>query len=171
MHRQCAAGLFPATDIAFALGVLTLLGSRVPNSLKIFLTSLAIFDDLGAVLIIAFFYTSKIAFLPLAVVLGCVMILAAMNKVNVVKKTPYILVGIVMWYATLQSGVHATIAGVLLAMFIPLFKDNPNVSPLKNLSVHCIRGLSTPFYPSSPLPTPACTCKVSEWNSCCILSR
>ncbi|CAK8717111.1 sodium/proton antiporter, NhaA family [Candidatus Electrothrix aarhusensis] len=122
-----------ATDIAFALGVLTLLGSRIPNSLKIFLTSLAIFDDLGAVLIIAFFYTSKIAFLPLAAVLGCVMILSAMNKVNVVKKTPYILVGIVMWYATLQSGVHATIAGVLLAMFIPLFKDNPDVSPLKKL--------------------------------------
>ena len=122
-----------ATDIAFALGVLALLGSRIPNSLKIFLTSLAIFDDLGAVLIIAFFYTSKIAFLPLAVVLGCVMILAAMNKVNVVEKKPYILVGIVMWYATLQSGVHATIAGVLLAMFIPLFKDNPDVSPLKKL--------------------------------------
>ncbi|MGB5684417.1 MAG: Na+/H+ antiporter NhaA [Candidatus Electrothrix sp.] len=122
-----------ATDIAFALGVLALLGSRIPNSLKIFLTSLAIFDDLGAVLIIAFFYTSKIAFLPLAVVLGCVMILAAMNKVNVVQKTPYILVGIVMWYATLQSGVHATIAGVLLAMFIPLFKNNPDVSPLKKL--------------------------------------
>ncbi|CAK8725067.1 Na+/H+ antiporter NhaA [Candidatus Electrothrix laxa] len=122
-----------ATDIAFALGVLTLLGSRIPNSLKIFLTSLAIFDDLGAVLIIAFFYTSKIAFLPLAAVLGCVMILSAMNKVNVVEKTPYILVGIVMWYATLQSGVHATIAGVLLAMFIPLFKDNPDVSPLKKL--------------------------------------
>ncbi|MCI5162748.1 MAG: Na+/H+ antiporter NhaA [Candidatus Electrothrix sp. AX5] len=122
-----------ATDIAFALGVLTLLGSRIPNSLKIFLTSLAIFDDLGAVLIIAFFYTSKIAFLPLAAVLGCVIILSAMNKVNVVKKTPYILVGIVMWYATLQSGVHATIAGVLLAMFIPLFKDNPDVSPLKKL--------------------------------------
>ncbi|MCI5167026.1 MAG: Na+/H+ antiporter NhaA [Candidatus Electrothrix sp. GM3_4] len=122
-----------ATDIAFALGVLTLLGSRVPSSLKIFLTSLAIFDDLGAVLIIAFFYTSKIAFLPLAVVLGCVMILSAMNKVNVVKKTPYILVGMVMWYATFKSGVHATIAGVLLAMFIPLFKDNQEISPLKKL--------------------------------------
>ncbi|MCI5138643.1 MAG: Na+/H+ antiporter NhaA, partial [Candidatus Electrothrix sp. AR1] len=122
-----------ATDIAFALGVLALLGSRIPNSLKIFLTSLAIFDDLGAVLIIAFFYTSKIAFLPLAAVLGCVMILSAMNKVNVIDKTPYILVGIVMWYATLQSGVHATIAGVLLAMFIPLFKEKPDVSPLKKL--------------------------------------
>ncbi len=122
-----------ATDIAFALGVLALLGSRIPNSLKIFLTSLAIFDDLGAVLIIAFFYTSKIAFLPLAAVLGCVLILSAMNKVNVVKKTPYILVGIVMWYATLQSGVHAVMAGVVLAIFIPLFKDNPDLSPLKKL--------------------------------------
>jgi NhaA family Na+:H+ antiporter len=122
-----------ATDIAFALGVLTLLGSRVPNSLKIFLTSLAIFDDLGAVLIIAFFYTSKIAFLPLAAVAGCALILGAMNKVNVVKKTPYLLVGIIMWYATFQSGVHATISGVLLAMFIPLFKNTRDVSPLKEL--------------------------------------
>ncbi|MCI5159875.1 MAG: Na+/H+ antiporter NhaA [Candidatus Electrothrix sp. AUS1_2] len=122
-----------ATDIAFALGVLTLLGPRIPNALKIFLTSLAIFDDLGAVLIIAFFYTSKIALLPLAVVAGCALILGAMNKVNVVKKTPYLLVGIVMWYATLLSGVHATISGVLLAMFIPLFKGNPKVSPLKKL--------------------------------------
>ncbi|MCI5132091.1 MAG: Na+/H+ antiporter NhaA, partial [Candidatus Electrothrix sp. EH2] len=122
-----------ATDIAFALGVLTLLGSRIPNALKIFLTSLAIFDDLGAVLIIAFFYTAKISFLPLAVVFGCAVVLAAMNKVNVVKKTPYLLVGIVMWYATLQSGVHATIAGVMLALFIPLFKNNPDISPLKKL--------------------------------------
>jgi NhaA family Na+:H+ antiporter len=122
-----------ATDIAFALGVLTLLGSRVPNTLKIFLTSLAIFDDLGAVLIIAFFYTSKIALLPLAVVAGCAAILWAMNKVNVVEKKPYLLVGIVMWYATLLSGIHATISGVLLAMFIPLFKENPEVSPLKKL--------------------------------------
>ena len=124
-----------ATDIAFALGVLTLLGSRVPNALKIFLTSLAIFDDLGAVLIIAFFYTAEISFLPLAVVFGCALILAAMNKVNVAQRTPYLLVGIVMWYATLQSGVHATIAGVMLAMFIPLFKDTSDISrsPLKKL--------------------------------------
>lgn len=119
-----------ATDIAFALGVLTLLGSGVPNSLKVFLTSLAIFDDLGAVLIIAFFYTSEIFTVPLAGVAGCVVVLAVLNRMQVSAKAPYLLVGAIMWFATLKSGVHATIAGVLLAMFIPLSsKKNPEISP------------------------------------------
>ncbi len=123
-----------ATDIAFALGVLTLLGSGVPNSLKVFLTSLAIFDDLGAVLIIAFFYTSEIFAGPLAVVAGCVVVLAMLNRMQVLAKAPYLLVGAIMWFATLKSGVHATLAGVLLAMFIPLSSTkNPEVSPLKSL--------------------------------------
>lgn len=130
-----------ATDIAFALGVLTLLGSGIPNSLKVFLTSLAIFDDLGAVLIIAFFYTSEIFIVPLAVVAGCVAMLTVFNRLQVAAKMPYLLVGAVMWFATLKSGVHATIAGVLLAVFIPLtLKKNPDVSPLKTLehSLHTV---------------------------------
>ncbi len=123
-----------ATDIAFALGVLTLLGSRVPVSLKIFLTSLAIFDDIGAILIIAFFYTSKISMLALGVVALCVPILLLMNVRNVVAKSSYITIGIIMWVAMLKSGVHATLAGVLLAMFIPMrSKTDPDYSPLKTL--------------------------------------
>jgi len=123
-----------ATDIAFALGVLTLLGSRVPTSIKIFLTSLAIFDDVGAILIIAFFYTSNISLTALCVVALCVPILFVFNKRNITSKSPYILVGVIMWIATLKSGVHATLAGVVLAMFIPMRSiENPNHSPLKSL--------------------------------------
>lgn len=123
-----------ATDIAFALGVLTLLGSRVPVSLKLFLTSLAIFDDIGAILIIAFFYTSKISFEALVVVAICIPLLWYMNYRGVISKTAYIFVGIIMWVATLKSGVHATLAGVVLAMFIPLYtKVDKEYSPLKNL--------------------------------------
>ena len=123
-----------ATDIAFALGILTLLGSRVPTSLKIFLTSLAIFDDIGAIIIIAFFYTSKISLAALVIVAVCTVVLALFNRANVVSKSPYILIGMVMWVATLKSGVHATLAGVVLAMFIPLqSKSDAAVSPLKSL--------------------------------------
>lgn len=123
-----------ATDIAFALGVLTLLGSRVPTSIKIFLTSLAIFDDVGAILIIAFFYTSNISLTALCVVALCIPILLVFNKRNITSKSPYILVGVIMWIATLKSGVHATLAGVVLAMFIPMRSiENPKHSPLKSL--------------------------------------
>ena len=123
-----------ATDIAFALGVLTLLGSRVPVSIKIFLTSLAIFDDIGAIIIIAIFYTSKISLIALVVVAACIPILMLLNKRNVISSSPYILIGIVMWVATLKSGVHATLAGVVLAMFIPIrSKTDSTISPLKNL--------------------------------------
>lgn len=123
-----------APDIAFALGVLTLLGKRVPISIKIFLTSLAIFDDIGAIIIIALFYTSKISLLALVIVALCIPILALLNKRNVVSNSPYILIGIIMWIATLKSGVHATLAGVVLAMFIPMrSKTDPEHSPLKSL--------------------------------------
>ncbi len=123
-----------ATDIAFALGVLSLLGSRVPIAIKIFLTSLAIFDDIGAIIIIAIFYTSNISLVALIVVLFCILILAVFNKRNIESKSPYLLIGIVMWVAMLKSGVHATLAGVILAMFIPIgSKTNGNYSPLKSL--------------------------------------
>ncbi|WP_136679862.1 Na+/H+ antiporter NhaA [Neptunomonas sp. XY-337] len=123
-----------ATDIAFALGVLTLLGSRVPTSIKIFLTSLAIFDDIGAIIIIAIFYTSQISFTALVVVACCIPPLFLLNRFNVISKSPYMLIGIIMWIATLKSGVHATLAGVVLAMFIPMrSKADPEYSPVRGL--------------------------------------
>ncbi len=123
-----------ATDIAFALGILSLLGSRVPNSVKIFLTSLAIFDDIGAILIIAFFYTAKISFTALWVVAGCVVVLVIMSRLKVEAKSLFILVGVIMWTAMLKSGVHATLAGVVLAMFIPMRSHtDPEYSPLKDM--------------------------------------
>lgn len=123
-----------ATDIAFALGVLSLLGSRVPVSVKIFLTSLAIFDDIGAIIIIAIFYTSKISTLALVVVACCLPVLFIMNRKHVESRSSYIIVGAIMWVAMLKSGVHATLAGVILAMFIPIrSKRDPKYSPLKSL--------------------------------------
>ena len=123
-----------ATDIAFALGILSLLGSRVPVSLKIFLTSLAIFDDIGAIIIIALFYTSNISLPALIVALICIVVLYFLNKKGVSQKSIYILIGIIMWVALLKSGVHATLAGVLLAMFIPIKSGSPeDPSPLKTL--------------------------------------
>lgn len=123
-----------ATDIAFALGVLSLLGSRVPTTLKIFLTSLAIFDDIGAIIIIAVFYTAKLSLLALVVVACCIFILALLNRRNTISISPYVIIGIIMWIAALKSGVHATLAGVILAMFIPMkSKTNIDHSPLKDM--------------------------------------
>ncbi len=123
-----------ATDIAFALGVLTLLGSRVPNALKVFLVSIAIFDDLGAIIIIALFYTSDLSLISLGIALVCLPFLWLLNRMNVVRLTPYLLIGLVMWAALLKSGVHATLAGVILAFFIPLTdKSDPEHSPLEEL--------------------------------------
>ncbi|HEX9658334.1 MAG TPA: Na+/H+ antiporter NhaA [Bacteroidota bacterium] len=123
-----------ATDIAFALGVLSLLGSRVPTSLKVFLTSLAIFDDLGAILIIAFFYTSNISLIALIIAALCILLLFLLNKRGVVEKSLYLVVGAIMWVALLKSGVHATLTGVILAMFIPMRSQvDPDHSPLKSM--------------------------------------
>jgi len=123
-----------ATDIAFALGVLSLLGSRVPTSIKVFLTSLAIFDDIGAVIIIAIFYTTNISQRALVVVAICIVILFFVNRRNTASKSVYITLGVIMWIATLKSGVHATLAGVILAMFIPMkSKHSSESSPLKDI--------------------------------------
>ncbi|MDH5485178.1 MAG: Na+/H+ antiporter NhaA [Gammaproteobacteria bacterium] len=130
-----------ATDIAFALGILSLLGSRVPVSIKIFLTSLAIFDDIGAILIIAVFYTANISVTALIIVATCIVFLIFLNMRHIESKSLYILVGLVMWVAMLKSGVHATLAGVILAMFIPIsskiYKDQ---SPLKDME-HDLHGV------------------------------
>jgi len=123
-----------ATDIAFALAILSLLGSRVPVSLKIFLTSLAIFDDIGAIIIIAIFYTAKISLTSLLITACCIPVLAWINKRNPESTSLYIMVGIVMWVAMLKSGVHATLTGVILAMFIPMkSKTRADYSPLKSM--------------------------------------
>lgn len=113
-----------ATDIAFALGILSLLGKRVPVSLKIFLMALAIIDDLGAIVIIAFFYTSDLSLLSLFVSGVSVIGLMIFNKMGIIKKAAYILLGAILWFSVLKSGVHATIAGVILAFTIPLYSRN-----------------------------------------------
>ena len=108
-----------ATDIAFSLGILSLLGSRVPISLKIFLTALAIIDDLGAILIIAFFYSGDLSISYLSLILISYLSLLTLNKFGIKKFMPYLIIGIFMWFFTYKSGIHATIAGVLLATTIP----------------------------------------------------
>jgi len=123
-----------ATDIAFALGILSLMGSKVPTSVKLFLTSIAIFDDLGAILIIAFFYTAKISLVALLVVACCIPVLFFLNRRGIESKSIFLLIGIVMWVAMLKSGIHATLTGVIVAMFIPIrSKNKPEYSPLKDL--------------------------------------
>lgn len=125
---QNGAGIPMATDIAFAIGILSLLGSRVPASLKIFLTALAVIDDLGAIIVIAIFYTTSIAFINLAIALGIMGGLFILNRMKVYNLIPYLIGGVAMWYFMLNSGVHATITGVLLAFVIP-FGDGSKKSP------------------------------------------
>jgi len=117
---QDGMGIPMATDIAFALGVLALLGSRIPASLKVFLTALAVIDDLGAIIVIAIFYTSDLKFLYLLAAIGIFGLLVAMNRaIRIMSLFPYLVGGVIMWYFMLKSGIHATLAGVLLAFAIP----------------------------------------------------
>lgn len=121
-----------ATDIAFALGILSLLGSRVPITVKIFLTSLAIFDDIGAIVIIAAFYTDQISLISLLIAGLCIPVLFALNRYGVSSRTIYLSIGVVMWVAMLKSGVHATLTGVILALFVPMRdKSDPDARPLQ----------------------------------------
>ena len=125
---QAGAGIPMATDIAFAIGILSLLGNRVPASLKIFLTALAVMDDLGAIIVIAIFYTTSIAFINLCIALGIFGVLLLLNRLKVYNLIPYLIGGVAMWYFMLHSGVHATITGVLLAFAIP-FGNGGEQSP------------------------------------------
>ncbi len=130
-----------ATDIAFALGIMALLGSRVPVALKVFLLALAIIDDLGVIVIIAMFYSSDLSMMSLLVAAISIVILVTLNRKGVTSITPYALVGIVLWVAVLKSGVHATLAGVILAFCIPLRAEDGS-SPSEHLE-HALHPWST----------------------------
>ena len=125
---QSGAGIPMATDIAFAIGILSLLGKRVPASLKIFLTALAVIDDLGAILVISIFYTSTLSFLNLGIAIGILGMLGILNRLKIHNLIPYLFGGAIAWYFMLQSGVHASITGVILAFVIP-FGDGGEKSP------------------------------------------
>ena len=125
-----------ATDIAFAVGVLMLLGKRIPSSLKLFLLTLAIFDDLGAIVIIALFYTDQLSAFALLVCLMCIFFLFVLNYFHITQLPFYVLVGVVLWIAMLKSGVHATLAGVIIALFIPL--DTKTKRPYLHAVLHSL---------------------------------
>jgi len=157
---QAGFGIPMATDIAFALGVLSMAGKRVPFALKIFLTALAIIDDLGAILIIAIFYTSNLSWPNLLIALSIFLVLLIMGRLKVYNLAVYIIPGIAMWYFMLQSGVHATISGVLLAFAIPFGKGDE-----KSLSSRLQHFLHKPVaFIIIPLFALANTCIILEKN-------
>lgn len=140
-----------ATDIAFALGVLSLLGSRVPASLKIFLTALAILDDLGAIIIIALFYTSSLALPMLGGALTCLAVLIILNRMNVTSLWPYLAIGVLLWFFVLQSGIHATLAGVALALTIPL-QAEPKKTRAEDAPLHRLEHAIHPWVAFAIIP-------------------
>ncbi|KAF2515378.1 Na+/H+ antiporter NhaA [Flavobacterium zhairuonense] len=125
---QNGAGIPMATDIAFAIGILSLLGKKVSTSLKVFLTALAVIDDLGAIIVIAIFYTTTISFLNLGIALAIWGLLFILNRMKIHNLIPYLIGGIIMWYFMLNSGIHATITGVILAFVIPFGDGSENTS-------------------------------------------
>jgi Na+:H+ antiporter, NhaA family len=134
-----------ATDIAFALGVLTLLGKRVPTALKAFLLSVAIFDDLGAIIVIALFYTAGLSIVALVIAAILILVLACLNRLGVTEPAAYIVIGIFLWVAMLKSGLHATLAGVVVAMFIPL--KAPQHSPKSHARKSLLCSLEHALHP------------------------
>ena len=159
-NTQSGAGIPMATDIAFAIGILSLLGKAVPPQLKVFLTALAVIDDLCAILIIAFFYTDNLSFINLFISLGIFAILILLNRLKINYFLPYLIGGIAMWYFMLHSGVHATISGVMLAFVIP-FQDGSD-STISSKLQHKLH------YPVAffvlPLFALANTCIVFKYN-------
>lgn len=157
---QSGAGIPMATDIAFAIGILSLIGNAVPPQLKVFLTALAVIDDLCAILIIAFFYTDHLSFFHLLISLGIWVILIVLNRLKVHHFLPYLVGGVAMWYFMLHSGMHATIAGVMLAFAIP-FGDGTE----KTISSKLQHKLHYPVaYIILPLFALANTCIVFKYN-------
>lgn len=161
---QPGAGIPMATDIAFAIGVMSLLGNRVPASLKIFLTALAVIDDLGAIIIIAIFYTNTILLHNLLISLGIFFVLIGLNRLKVYNLLPYLIGGVLMWYFMLHSGIHATISGVLLAFAIP-FGNGDEHSPSFILQHAIHKPVAFLILPLFALANTAITVEPEWYNS------
>ena len=157
-------GIPMATDIAFAVAIISLLGKKVPLSLKIFLTALAIVDDLGAIIVIAIFYTASIQWSYLLLALACTFLLLLLNKKNSTHLFFYLLIGVFLWYFIYQSGIHATIAGVILALTIPTNKGN-KISPLEKLEHRLAKPVSFLIMPMFALVNTAIVLNVEAFSS------